>query len=416
MNGRRVVVTGLGLLTSLGDSVDQVWGNIISGNSGVKTINHYDVSDIATKFSSTAVDYFKKSEEFTPKELKRSDLFVHYGRHVCRQAMLDAGLKSESLANPDRCSVLFGTGIGGLQFIDKNAVALDRSGPKRVSPYFVPGGISNMVTGQIAIDLNFQGPNITIVTACTSGTHAIGQAARTIAYGDADLVLTGGSEMCNDRLGLSGFSVIRALSRRNDNPEAASRPWDKDRDGFVLGDGAGALMLEDYDHAKARGAKIYCELVGFGASADAYHVTAGEPNGRGCILAMENALKDSGLNVSDIGYINAHGTSTPLADPIELAAIKHVFSGYNDSIAVSSTKSMTGHLLGAAGAIEAVFSVLSLRDKVLPPTINCDNLDENCQGLNLVQHTAQEKNIKAVMSNSFGFGGTNGVIIFQDHS
>lgn len=409
MPRRRVVVTGLGLVTPVGNSVKESWDNIVAGKSGIAPIEHFDVSGFNTRFGGSVKD-FDVSPYMNPKDARKMDLFIQYGIAAGAQAIEDAGIECNE-ANAHRIGVAIGSGIGGLPMIEHNHNALNKGGARRISPFFVPGSIINMISGNLAIQHGFQGPNIAITTACTTGTHNIGYGARTIAYGDADVMICGGAEMATTPLGLGGFSAARALSTRNDDPQAASRPWDRDRDGFVLSDGAGVLVLEDYEHAKARGATIYAEVAGFGMSDDAYHMTAPPEDGRGAAAAMRNAILDAGIDASRIDYINAHGTSTPAGDLAESRAVEQVMGEAAKSVAVSSTKSMIGHLLGAAGAVEAVFSILAIRDQVAPPTINLDNPQEGCV-LNYVPHSAQEKRIEVALSNSFGFGGTNGSLVF----
>jgi len=406
---RRVVVTGLGTVSPLGLDVASTWHNACAGVSGVQQIEGFDVSDINTKIAALTKG-FDASLYLAAKEIRSMDTFVQYGIAAAHQALQDSQL-TVTEENQKRIGVALGSGIGGLPSIVENQHKLVEQGPRRVSPFFIPGSIINMVAGYVSIKYKLKGPNISIVTACTTGTHNIGYAARTIAYGDADVMVAGGSEMATCRLGLVGFSALRALSTRNDDPIHASRPWDKDRDGFVLGDGAAVLILEEYEHAKARGATIYAELVGFGMSADAYHITA--PDKNGFIQCMHAALDDAKMNADEIDYVNAHATSTPLLDPLELDAIKVVIGDHKKHIAVSSTKSMTGHLLGAAGSIEALFSVLAIRDQIAPPTMNLENPDEGCDDVNLVANEAQQRKINTVLSNSFGFGGTNGTLIFK---
>ncbi len=410
MGRRRVVVTGLGLVTPVGNAVEESWSNIVAGKSGIAPIEHFDVSGFNTRFGGSVKD-FDISPYLNPKEARKMDLFIQYGIAAGAQAITDSGVECTE-ENADRIGVAIGSGIGGLPMIEHNHSAMLKSGPRRISPFFVPGSIINMISGNLAIQHGFRGPNIAITTACTTGTHNIGYSARTIAYGDADVMICGGAEMATTPLGLGGFSAARALSTRNDDPAAASRPWDRDRDGFVLSDGAGVLVLEDYEHARARGATIYAELTGFGMSDDAYHMTAPPEDGRGAALSMGNAIRDAGLDPSTIDYINAHGTSTSAGDLAESRAVKRVMGESAKSVAVSSTKSMIGHLLGAAGAVEAVFSVLAIRDQVAPPTINLDNPQEGCN-LDYVPHTAREMTIDVALSNSFGFGGTNGTLVFS---
>ncbi|MDR5905430.1 beta-ketoacyl-ACP synthase II [Franzmannia qiaohouensis] len=409
MSRKRVVVTGLGLVTPVGNTVDASWANIVAGKSGIAAIEHFDVSGFNTRFGGSVKD-FDISPYLNPKDARKMDLFIQYGVAAGAQAISDAGLECTE-ENADRIGVAIGSGIGGLPMIEHNHNALNKGGARRISPFFVPGSIINMISGNLAIQHGFRGPNIAITTACTTGTHNIGYSARTIAYGDADVMICGGAEMATTPLGLGGFSAARALSTRNDDPAAASRPWDRDRDGFVLSDGAGVMVLEEYEHAKARGATIYAELKGFGMSDDAYHMTAPPEDGRGAALAMQNAVRDAGIDAANIDYINAHGTSTPAGDLAESRAVRKVMGSGAESVAVSSTKSMIGHLLGAAGAVEAVFSVLAIRDQVAPPTINLDNPQEGCD-LDYVPHTAREMKIDVALSNSFGFGGTNGSLIF----
>ncbi|HCH25007.1 MAG TPA: beta-ketoacyl-[acyl-carrier-protein] synthase II [Oceanospirillaceae bacterium] len=410
MSRRRVVVTGMGLLTPVGNNVADTWQNILAGVSGAAEITDFDTQAFGTRFSSSVKD-FDLSPYMPPKDGRKMDLFIQYGMAAGIQAIQDAGLEVTE-ANAQRIGVAIGSGIGGLPLIEKTHDSLNNSGPRRISPFFVPGSIINMISGNLSIMYGMQGPNIAITTACTTGTHNIGASARMIAYGDADAMVCGGAEMATTPLGLGGFGAARALSTRNDNPQAASRPWDRDRDGFVLGDGAGVLVLEEYETAKARGARIYAELSGFGMSGDAFHMTSPPEDGRGAAASMRNAMRDAGLNGDQIQYINAHGTSTPAGDIAESNAAKLVLGSGADQVRMSSTKSMIGHLLGAAGAVEAVFSILAIRDQVAPPTINLDNPSPGCD-LNYVAHTAQAAKIDATMSNSFGFGGTNGTLIFS---
>lgn len=410
MSRRRVVVTGIGMLTPVGNTVQETWENILAGKSGAAPIEHFDASAFATRFSAS-VKEFAIDEYMSAKDARKMDLFIQYGMAAAIQAVNDAGLEVTE-ANSARIGCAIGSGIGGLPMIEKNCELLAGSGPRRISPFFVPGSIINMIAGNLAIKYGFRGPNIAITTACTTGTHNIGQAMRMIQYGDADVMLAGGAEMATTPLGIGGFSAARALSTRNDAPQAASRPWDRDRDGFVLGDGAGILVLEEYEHAKARGARIYCELAGFGMSDDAYHMTAPPETGEGAALSMRNAITDAGLNADQVHYINAHGTSTPAGDIAESNAAKQVLGASAQQVRMSSTKSMIGHLLGAAGAVEAIFCVLALRDQVAPPTINLDNPSEGCD-LNYVPHHPQEAVLETALSNSFGFGGTNGTLVFK---
>ena len=408
---RRVVVTGMGIISPLGNELEASWQNILAGRSGAKTVTAFDVTDYPTKFAAP-VENFDDVNHLDVKTKRRVDEFVQYGLVASKHAIENSGLELNSI-DSSRIGVSIGSGIGGLDTIEKNALTLDKRGPRKISPFFVPGAIVNMVSGLVSIEYGLHGPNLSIVTACSSGNHSIGFSARSISHGDCDVMITGGSEMAITPLGLGGFSAVTALSTNNENPTKASRPWDKDRDGFVLGDGAGVLVLEEYEHAKARSANIYAEVSGFGMSSDAFHMTAPAEDGKGAKQAMISALKDADLDSSKIDYINAHGTSTPLGDIIEANAIADIFSTSQEQIAVSSTKSMTGHLLGAAGAIESIFSILSLRDNHLPPTINLDNLDADAPKLNYVANESQEKEINYVLNNSFGFGGTNASLVFS---
>ncbi|HFZ1426869.1 beta-ketoacyl-ACP synthase II [Serratia marcescens] len=411
MSKRRVVVTGLGMLSPVGNTVESTWNALLAGQSGISLIDHFDTTAYATKFAGLVKNF--NSEDFiSRKDARKMDAFIQYGIAAGMQAMQDAGLDITE-ANASRIGAAIGSGIGGLGLIEENHSSLVNGGPRKISPFFVPSTIVNMIAGHLTIMYGMRGPSISIATACTSGVHNIGHAARIIAYNDADVMLAGGAEKASTPLGVGGFGAARALSTRNDNPQAASRPWDKDRDGFVLGDGAGMMVLEEYEHAKKRGAKIYAEVVGFGMSSDAYHMTSPPENGAGAALAMENALLDAGVTPSQIGYINAHGTSTPAGDQAEAQAVKSVFGADADRVLVSSTKSMTGHLLGAAGAIESIFTVLALRDQAVPPTINLDNPDEGCD-LDFVPHEARQvSDMEFSLCNSFGFGGTNGSLIFR---
>lgn len=410
MSKQRVVVTGLGMITPLGLNVADTWSAILAGKSGVSTIDHFDASDMPVRICARIRD-FDVSPYMSDKDARRRDLFIQYGMAAAIQAIQDSGLVVDE-SNANRVGLAIGSGIGGLPLIERSHATMLESGPKRISPFFIPGALINMIAGNLAIQFGMRGPNIAVVSACTTGTHNIGLSARTIAYGDADVMVAGGAEMASTKLGIGGFAAMRALSTRNDEPTKASRPWDKDRDGFVLGDGAGVVVLESYEHAKKRGAHIYAELVGFGMSDDASHMTTPHPEGLGAAIAMENALADAGMKPSDIQYINAHGTSTPAGDELEVLGIKRTFKDHAQQLAVSSTKSMTGHLLGAAGSVEAIFGILAIRDQVAPPTINLDNPSEGCD-LNLVPHHAQKMKIDSVLSNSFGFGGTNGTLIFR---
>ncbi|MDP5291843.1 beta-ketoacyl-ACP synthase II [Oceanimonas sp. CHS3-5] len=411
MSKRRVVVTGLGMLSPVGNSVDASWQALLAGQSGITNIDHFDTTDYTTKFAGLVKDFDPEAHGIAKKEARKMDLFIQYGVAAGLQAFADAGLEITD-ANADRVGVSIGSGIGGLGLIEQNHTNLMKSGPRKLSPFFVPSTIINMVSGHLSIMKGLRGPNIAATTACTTGTHSIGLAARMIAYGDADAMLAGGTEKASTPMGMGGFAAARALSTRNDEPQKASRPWDKERDGFVLGDGAGVVMLEEYEQAKARGATIYAELVGFGMSGDAHHMTAPPDDGSGAAAAMANALRDADLDPALVGYINAHGTSTPLGDVAELKAVKKVFGEHAGKLLVSSTKSMTGHLLGAAGAVEAIVTVLALRDQIAPPTINLDNPDDECD-LDLVPHQPKKAEFEYALSNSFGFGGTNGSLIFK---
>jgi len=411
MTKQRVVVTGLGMVTALGLSVKETWQGILAGKSGVRPIESFDASAYACHFASSVRNFNPEDYQLSGKDVKKMDLFIQYGMAAAIEAIADAGL-TVSEHNADRMGVAIGSGIGGLILIEKTHQALMEKGPQRISPFFIPGSIINMMSGQLSIRYGFKGPNIAIVTACTTGTHNIGEAARIIAYGDADVMIAGGTEMASCPLGLGGFAACRALSTRNDAPERASRPWDKDRDGFVLGDGAGILVLESYEHAKQRGARIYAELSGFGMSADAFHMTSPDPQGLGAMAAMKNTLRDAHVNPEQVDYINAHATSTLAGDELEARGIKQAFGAHAAKLAVSSTKSMIGHLLGAAGAVEAIFCILAIRDQIAPPTINLDNPDTGCD-LDFVPHTARPMKITRALSNSFGFGGTNGSLLFS---
>lgn len=408
---RRVVVTGLGIVSPVGSDIDTAWANVVAGRSGIGPITHFDCSAFATQFAGQ-VQGFDVSQWIAAKDSRRMDPFIHYGIAAGVQAARDGGLDPVPEALQARFGAAIAAGIGGISTIEKTTLAWRDGGPRKISPFFVPGTIINMVAGNLAIQLGLKGPNLSIVTACTTATHNIGVAARLIAYGDADLMLAGGAEHATTPTAVGGFISARALSERNDDPTRASRPWDKDRDGFVLSDGAGALLLEEYEHARQRGARIYAELVGFGMSDDAYHMTAPPEDGSGAAASMAAALADAAINPDQVAYVNAHATSTPLGDRGEIVAIKRAFGSASERLMVSSTKSVTGHLLGAAGAVEAIFSVLALRDGVVPPTINLDHPDADCD-LDLVPHTARNVAMEYVMSNSFGFGGTNGTLVFR---
>ncbi len=410
MSKRRVVVTGLGMITPVGNTVDDTWKNILNGKSGIAPIQHFDTSDFSVRIGGS-IKNLELDEYISKKDQRKMDPFIHYGLVAGIQAIKDSELDINQL-DRNRIGVAIGSGIGGLPGIEKGTESLLSGGPRKISPFYVPSNIINMISGHLSIMYGLKGPNFSIVTACTTGTHNIGDAARLIEYGDADIMITGGAEMATSKTGLAGFASARALSTRNDEPELASRPWDIDRDGFVLSDGAGVMVLEELESARKRGAKIYAELVGYGMSADAFHMTAPSENGEGAALCMKNALKNSNLNRTDIDYINAHGTSTPAGDIAETVAIKSVFEDDSKKIAISSTKSMIGHLLGAAGGVEAIFSVLSIRDQVAPPTINLVNQDPECD-LDYIPHDAREMKITTALSNSFGFGGTNGSLLFK---
>ena len=411
MSRRKVVVTGLGMVSPLGNTVESTWSNLIAGKSGIGPITSFDVKRYSTRFGGSIKDL--DVDKYIPtKDSRKMDPFIQYGLIAGIQAIDDSGLQITD-SNRHRIGAAIGSGIGGMGSIENTRDLINERGPKRISPFFVPGSIINMIAGNLSIKYGFQGPNLSVVTACTTGTHNIGIASRLIKNGDADVMIVGGAEMATTPVGVGGFSAARALSSRNEDPAAARRPWDKDRDGFVLSDGAGILVLEDYEFAKKRGAKIYAELSGFGMSGDAYHMTSPPSDGYGAKTSMQNSLKDAGLDCSKIDYINAHGTSTKAGDLAETIAVKNLFGQKASELAVSSTKSMIGHLLGAAGAVEAIFSVLSIRDSIAPPTINLDQPDVDCD-LNYVPHSAQELSIKVAMSNSFGFGGTNGTIIFSE--
>ena len=407
---RRVVVTGLGSVTPLGNDVETTWSNIINGESGAATITKFNPEEFTTTFAAELKEYDEISG-LSPKEVRRVDPFVQYALTASDQAINDSNLSFENL-DITRVGVSIGSGIGGLGSIEQNSLILKEKGPRKISPFFVPGAIINMASGNVAIKYNLQGPNTSIVSACSSAGHSIGYSARTISYGDADIMITGGSEAAITPLGLAGFNAAKALSTNNTNPQEASCPWDKKRDGFLLGEGAGILILEEYEFALNRGAKIYGEVVGFGQSDDAFHITAPAEDGRGAFNAMINALSDFGEDLAFIDYINAHGTSTPLGDVIEAKAINDIFKGKNENLSISSTKSMTGHLLGAAGAIEAIFCLLAMRDSLIPPTINLLEPD-NEYNLDLTPNIAKKKDILYSMSNSFGFGGTNVSLIFK---
>jgi 3-oxoacyl-[acyl-carrier-protein] synthase II len=410
MSKRRVVVTGLGILSPLGNDLQSSWDGIIHGRSGIGPITHFDASSFPTRIAGQVKD-FDPAQWFAPKDVKKMDPFVHYGVAASMMAIADAGLEISGEA-AERIGVAIGAGIGGLKGIEETTLKYAEGGARKVSPFYVPSTIINMIAGQVSIMTGAKGPNIAAVTACTTATHNIGLAMRMIQYGEADAMIAGGAEYAVTPTSVAGFCAMKALSTRNDEPEKASRPWDRDRDGFVMGDGAGILVLEEYEAAKARGARIYCELVGFGMSGDAFHMTAPSESGDGAARCMRNAIKDAAIDPSAIGYINAHGTSTPAGDLAETMAIKAALGDAAHKVMVSSTKSMTGHLLGAAGGVEAVFSAMALHTGIIPPTINLDHPSEGCD-LDYVPHTAREAKVDIAMSNSFGFGGTNGALIFR---
>ncbi len=410
MNKRRVVVTGMGMVCPVGLNVAESWENVLNGKSGIGPIEHFDVSDFSTRFGGS-VKNFDVTAYIPEKDAKKMDSFIHYGMAAGSQAFEDAGLEVTE-ANADRIGVVIGSGIGGITGIENGHSAFLKGGPRKISPFFVPSNIINMISGNLSIKYGLKGPNFAIVTACATATHSIGDAFRLISYGDADVMVAGGAEMATSPTALGGFASARALSRRNDDPQTASRPWDRGRDGFVLSDGAGVLVLEELEHATRRGARIYAEIIGYGLSGDAYHMTQPPESGEGAARCMRHALRDAGLNGDQLDYINAHGTSTPAGDLAETKAIKVVLGEAAYRTPVSSTKSMTGHMLGAAGGVEAIFSVLALRDQVIPATINLDEQDPECD-LDYVPHTARQAKLDVVMSNSFGFGGTNGTLIFR---
>jgi 3-oxoacyl-[acyl-carrier-protein] synthase II len=409
LSRRRVVVTGLGIISPVGNSVAEAWGNVLAGRSGIGRITRFDASAFPTQIAGEVKD-FDAARYLAAKEVRRFDTFIHYGLAAAIDAVADSGLELER-EDRTQIGVCIGSGIGGLPLIEETHTAFGAGGPRKISPFFVPGTIINMISGQLSIMLGLKGPNIAVVTACTTANHSIGEAGRLIEYGDADVMVAGGAESTISPLGLGGFNAARALSTRNDDPQGASRPWDKGRDGFVLGEGAGVLVLEEYEHARKRGAKIYCELAGYGMSADAHHITAPSEDGEGAARCMRNALRNARTAPDAVQYLNAHGTSTPLGDVAETIAVKACFGGHAPKLAVNSTKSMTGHLLGAAGGIEAVFSTLAVFNQVSPPTINLQEPGEGCD-LDYVPLTAREMKIDVALSNSFGFGGTNGTLVF----
>jgi 3-oxoacyl-[acyl-carrier-protein] synthase II len=410
MSKRRVVITGLGIVSPVGNDVATAWKNIVEGKSGIGPVTHFDATTFPTRIAGEVRD-FDPAQYVAPKDVKKMDPFIHYGIAASVQALADAGLNANE-HDAERIGVAVGAGIGGIATIEKTSITYHEGGQRKISPFFVPSSIINMAAGDLSIMLGLKGPNIACVTACTTGTHNIGLAMRMIQYGDADVMVAGGAEFATSGVAMGGFCSARAMSTRNDDPTKASRPWDKDRDGFVLSDGAGVVIVEEYEHARKRGARIYCELVGFGMSGDAFHMTSPSENGEGAARCMSSALKDAALTPGDIHYINAHGTSTPAGDLAETQGIKTAFGDNSKKVPVSSTKSMTGHLLGAAGGVEAIFSVLAIRDNVLPPTINLDNPSEGCD-LDYVPHTARQAKVDTVLSNSFGFGGTNGTLVFR---
>jgi 3-oxoacyl-[acyl-carrier-protein] synthase II len=409
---RRVVVTGLGLISPVGNTVADGWANLVAGKSGIAEITKFDTTNFSTRFAGE-VKGFKVEDYMPAKEARHMDTFIHYGIAAGVQAMQDSGLEITD-ENSERVGVVVGSGIGGLPMIEATQTELLNRGPRRVSPFFVPASIINMISGHLSIRFGLKGPNLAIVTACTTGLHCIGEGSRLIEYGDADVMICGGSEATVSPLGIGGFAAARALSQRNDDPATASRPWDKDRDGFVLGEGAGVMVLEEYEHAKARGAKIYAEVSGYGMSGDAYHMTAPPEDGDGARRSMRNALKNAQVNADEVHYLNAHGTSTQLGDLAETIGIKNAFGDHSKKIVVNSTKSMTGHLLGGAGGLESVFTVLALHHQISPPTINIFNQDPACD-LDYCANEAREMKIDVALKNSFGFGGTNGTLVFKKH-
>jgi 3-oxoacyl-[acyl-carrier-protein] synthase II len=415
MNSRRIVVTGLGMISPLGNTVEESWQSLIAGKSGVGIIESFDTEGFATKIAGQVKNFDVTQYDLTTKDARKVDVFIQYALAASYQAMKDANLDNNKATNDidaRRIGVAVGSGIGGISTIEKTCLDIEKKGPRRVSPFFIPATVVNMAAGNIAIKYGLKGPNFAIATACTTGTHNIGYGARTIAYGDADIMIVGGAEMATCPAGVGGFAAARAMSTRNDEPEKASRPWDKDRDGFVLGDGAGILVLEEYEHAKKRGATIYAELAGFGMSDDAHHITSPPEDGSGAQAAMQNALNDANMQANQVQYINAHGTSTHAGDIAETSAVRGLFGKNAHKVAVSSSKSMTGHLLGAAGAVEAIFTIKAITDSIAPPTINLDQPGEGCD-LDYVPNVARKMNIDAAISNSFGFGGTNGSLLFK---
>jgi 3-oxoacyl-[acyl-carrier-protein] synthase II len=410
MSKRRVVVTGMGIVSPVGNTLDSAWDSIINGRSGIAPITHFDATQFATRIAGQVRD-FDPTQWISSKDARKMDEFIHYGVAASFMALEDSGLEVTD-ANAERIGAMIGSGIGGILGIEEQTAKYLEGGPRKISPFYVPSTIINMLPGQVSILKGLKGPNFSAVSACATANHSVGMAMRTIQYGDADVMLAGGAERGSSPTSVGGFCSMKAMSTRNDDPTHASRPWDRDRDGFVLGDGAGILVLEEYEHAKARGARIYCELAGFGASSDAFHMTAPSENGEGPARCMRAALKDAGVNPEDVGYLNAHGTSTPLGDLAETLSMKQTFGDHAYKMMVSSTKSMTGHLLGAAGGIEAIFSILALHRGVIPPTINLDQPGEGCD-LDYVPNTARQATIKVAVSNGFGFGGTNGTLVFR---
>ncbi len=415
---RRVVVTGMGMVSPLGTTLSASWEALTAGKSGIRNIGHFDVSDLPCKVAAQVErredGTFDTGEVITPKEQRKMDEFIQFAMVAAEEAIADAGWKAQTEEEQHRAGVMIGSGIGGLPLIERSALLLQENGPRKISPFFIPACLINLASGQVSIRHGFKGPNHAVVTACSTGAHAIGDASRLIQYGDADVMIAGSAESTICRLGITGFAAARALSTSyNDTPEKASRPWDEGRDGFVMGEGAGIVVLEEYEHAKKRGAKIYGEVAGYGLSGDAHHITAPAEDGDGGYRSMQMALGHAGLNPDDIGYINAHGTSTPKGDEIEFGAVKRLFGAAAETLSMSSTKSAVGHLLGGAGSVEAIFSIMAMHTGVLPPTLNLDNPSESCTGIDLVPHTAKEKEVSAVLSNSFGFGGTNASLIVK---
>jgi len=411
LSKRRIVITGLGIVSPVGNTVSSAWENIVSGKSGITRITRFDASNFTSQIAGEVKD-FDIQQYLSAKEARRMDIFIHYGMAAAIQAVKDAGIEDVTHLDSERIGVNIGSGIGGLSMIENTDAAYHAGGPRKISPFFIPSTIINMIAGNLSIMYGYKGPNLAIVTACTTATHSIGHSARMIEYGDADVMVCGGAESCVTPLSIGGFSAAKALSVSNDDPASASRPWDKDRDGFVLGEGAGILVLEEIEHAKRRGAKIYAELAGFGMSADAFHMTAPCDDGEGAARCMSNALKNAGILTTEVDHINAHGTSTPLGDIAETVAVKRCFGDHANKLAINSTKSMTGHLLGAAGGVEAVFSTLAIHHQIAPPTINLVNQDPQCD-LDYIPNTARDMRINVALSNSFGFGGTNGTLVFR---